>query len=149
MKLVGILSRSLAFVLSLMLLGMSHPASADVIRGLENYLLILKGQKKLDSLSPAEGREVLEIHSRLKGIGTGSAGGGCDPVIESQIDGEFSGWEGETIFKLLNGQIWQQASYAYTYSYAFMPKVMIYPSGGTCNVKVEGVSGTISVKRLQ
>ena len=34
-------------------------------------------------------------------------------VIESQIDGEFHGWDGETIFKLTNGQIWQQAEYGY------------------------------------
>ena len=29
-------------------------------------------------------------------------------VIESKIDGEFEGWEGDTIFKMMNGQIWQQ-----------------------------------------
>ena len=34
-------------------------------------------------------------------------------VIESQIDGEFEGWEGETVFVLTNGQIWQQSSYDY------------------------------------
>lgn len=43
-------------------------------------------------------------------------------VIESQIDGEFEGWQGETIVKLLNGQIWQQSEYYYTYHYSFMPK---------------------------
>ena len=26
-------------------------------------------------------------------------------VVESQIDGDFNGWEGETIVKLMNGQI--------------------------------------------
>jgi hypothetical protein len=46
-----------------------------------------------------------------------------DPsVIESRIDGEFEGWEGDTIFKLENGQIWQQSSYAYTYHYSYRPK---------------------------
>ena len=34
-------------------------------------------------------------------------------VIHSYIDDDFEGWEGETIFKLDNGQIWQQSSYAY------------------------------------
>ena len=42
-------------------------------------------------------------------------------VIESQIDGDFEGWDGETVFVLTNGQIWQQDSYDYTYHYAFMP----------------------------
>ncbi len=27
-------------------------------------------------------------------------------VIETQIDGDFEGWEGETIVKLMNGQVW-------------------------------------------
>lgn len=59
-------------------------------------------------------------------------------VIESQIDGEFKGWEGETIYKLMNGQIWQQASYHYHYHYAYSPKVLIYPSGGGHKMKVDG-----------
>lgn len=37
----------------------------------------------------------------------------CSPAIETQIDGDFSGWEGETIYKLRNGHIWQQARYHY------------------------------------
>lgn len=32
-------------------------------------------------------------------------------VIETQISGGFKGWEGGTIFKMSNGQIWQQSSY--------------------------------------
>lgn len=70
-------------------------------------------------------------------------------VIESQIDGEFEGWSGETIFKLVNGQIWQQSSYAYTYHYAYMPKVLIYNSSGSYKLKVDGVSSTINVTRLR
>ena len=70
-------------------------------------------------------------------------------VVESRIDGEFTGWEGETIFKLMNGQIWQQASYAYTYHYAYGPKVLIYRSGGGYKMKVEGVNGEIAVRRLK
>jgi hypothetical protein len=70
-------------------------------------------------------------------------------VIESQIDGDFNGWEGETIFKLRNGQIWQQSSYAYTYHYAYAPKVLIYKSGASYKMKVDGVDREISVKRLK
>lgn len=70
-------------------------------------------------------------------------------LVESQIDGEFSGWEGETIFKLTNGQIWQQSSYAYTYSYSYMPKVLIFKAGGGYQMKVDGVNGRISVTQLR
>lgn len=52
-------------------------------------------------------------------------------VIESHIDGTFKGWDGDTIFKLTNGQIWQQSAYAYTYYYAYRPKVTIYRSIGS------------------
>lgn len=70
-------------------------------------------------------------------------------VIESRISGEFSGWEGETIFKLMNGQIWQQSSYAYMYHYAYMPEVTIYKVGLQYKMQVEGVSDTIYVKRIR
>jgi hypothetical protein len=72
-----------------------------------------------------------------------------DAAIESQIEGDFNGWDGETIFKLTNGQIWQQASYAYTYHYAYRPQVIIYKSGGISRMKVEDVDSTIAVKRLK
>jgi hypothetical protein len=70
-------------------------------------------------------------------------------VIESQIDGDFEGWDGETIFKLTNGQIWQQTGYDYTYSYAYMPEVTIYKTSGGWKMKVEDVEETIYVRRLK
>lgn len=70
-------------------------------------------------------------------------------VVESQIESEFSGWEGETVFVLANGQIWQQASYAYTYHYAYRPDVLIYPVRGGWEMKVEDMDETLPVKRLR
>ena len=70
-------------------------------------------------------------------------------VIESQIDGDFSGWEGETIFKLTNGQIWQQAAYAYTYTYKFRPKVLIFRTRGGYEMQVEGMDSRIRVARIK
>ena len=70
-------------------------------------------------------------------------------LIESRIDGDFEGWDGDTIFKLTNGQIWQQVSYNYTYHYAFMPNVLIYSTTGRYKMKVDGVQQTIYVKRLK
>lgn len=70
-------------------------------------------------------------------------------VIETKIDGEFKGWEGETIFKMMNGTIWQQDSYAYTYHYAYMPEVLLYRKSGRIYMKVEGVDSEIAVKRIK
>ncbi|MBM4103020.1 MAG: hypothetical protein FJ263_03075 [Planctomycetes bacterium] len=70
-------------------------------------------------------------------------------TIESQIDGEFEGWEGETIVKLTNGQIWQQTEYHYHYHYAYMPKVLIYYSGAGYKMKVDGIDRAVGVTQIK
>lgn len=70
-------------------------------------------------------------------------------VIETCIEGDFSGWEGETIFKLCNGQIWQQAEYDYMYSYSYRPDVVIYRTSAGYRMKVEDEEETILVVRLR
>lgn len=70
-------------------------------------------------------------------------------VIESYISGEFTGWDGETIFRLDNGEIWQQSSYAYRYHYAYHPKVLIVKDGPGYKMIVDGVTGSVRVNRLK
>lgn len=70
-------------------------------------------------------------------------------VYQGTIDGDFNGWDGGTIFKLTDGSIWQQASYAYTYHYSYMPSVIIYSRNGITYMKVEDVDDVIPVKRLR
>jgi hypothetical protein len=70
-------------------------------------------------------------------------------AIESKIDGTFEGWDGDTLFPLTNGQIWQQASYAYKYSYRYRPDVVIYYTGVYYKMIVAGVDGPINVKRIK
>jgi len=76
--------------------------------------------------------------------------GSCDPTIETQIDGDFEGWEDETIYKLRNGQIWQQASYHYHYHYAYAPEVTIYSTSAGCVMRVsDDDDEPIPVRRLK
>ena len=70
-------------------------------------------------------------------------------IIESQIDGDFEGWEGETIVKLMNGQIWQQTEYYYHYHYAFMPEVLIFKYDSGYKMKVDGVERSVGVTQLR
>lgn len=71
-------------------------------------------------------------------------------VIESSIDGDFEGWVGDTIFKLTNGQIWEQVSYGYEYHYAFMPEVTIIRTrNNRYKMMVEGMSESIYVERIK
>jgi hypothetical protein len=73
----------------------------------------------------------------------------CAPAVESTLAGDFNGWEGETIFKLDNGQIWEQAEYSYTYSYSYRPEITIYQVSGGCRMKVEDEDETIMVRRIK
>lgn len=73
----------------------------------------------------------------------------CALAIESAITGDIEGWDGETIFKLDNGQIWQQAEYDYTYFYEYHPDVTIYQTSRGCRMKVEDEEETILVKRIK
>ena len=70
-------------------------------------------------------------------------------VMETLIDGAFVGWNGETIFKMMNGTIWQQAEYSYIYHYAYMPEVQIYEKGDGYYMKVEDVDEEIRVNQIK
>lgn len=69
-------------------------------------------------------------------------------MIKSRVDGEFNGWEGDTVVKLENGQVWQQSEYWYHYHYAYMPDVTITNSGGY-KMSVAGVPQAVRVERLK
>ena len=71
----------------------------------------------------------------------GASSASSQQAISSNIDGEFTGWDGETLYKLTNGQYWQQSSYYYYYYYAYGPKVIVYASNGSYKMHVEGSSG--------
>ena len=73
----------------------------------------------------------------------------CTPAVESSIAGDVNGWSGETIFKLDNGQIWQQAEYDYTYFYEYHPDVTIYETSAGSRMKVEDEDETLLVKRIK
>lgn len=68
-------------------------------------------------------------------------------VIESQIDGEFKGWSGDTSYKLTNGQVWKQAHYAYEYRYAYRPDVTICNINGMYVMSVDGLR--MEVRRVK
>lgn len=67
--------------------------------------------------------------------------GRAQGVYEGQIDGDFKGWEGETVYKLRDGHIIQQSSYHYHYHYAYSPKVIIYKTSRGLMIKVDGDDG--------
>lgn len=68
-------------------------------------------------------------------------------VIESNIEGDFKGWGGESIYSLRNGQIWKQDEYQYEYVYEYAPEVMIYESPSGVYMAVAGTQA--KVKRIR
>lgn len=69
--------------------------------------------------------------------------------FESQVDGAFNGWDGETVVRLTNGTIWLQREYYYEYHYAYRPRVIVYTASGGWKMQVEGVSRAVAVERLR
>ena len=87
-----------------------------------------------------------------------SSGGG---VIEATIIGMhndlldlgeygvFSGLQHGNIYRLSNGQIWEQTDF-YIYIYiAVMPKVIIWQNGPFYNMKVEGIDKAVTIRQLK
>lgn len=64
-------------------------------------------------------------------------------VLESRIDGEFKGWEGSSQYRLVNGQVWEQAAYKYEYKYAHSPEVLVYDAGSGLTMQVAGTSARV------
>ena len=70
-----------------------------------------------------------------------------EDAIETAIDGDFDGWVGNTVFRLQNGQVWQQVSPSARYLFAHAPKVTI--SKAPHRLHVEGMTVEIAVRRIR
>ena len=57
--------------------------------------------------------------------------------INTKIDGEFNGFNNGAVFKLSNGQVWQQRRYKYMYRYAYRPNVRLYREGVKCMLEIK------------
>ena len=81
----------------------------------------------------------------------GASGGSAKTtgVIESYIDSTFNGLSMGNIYKLSNGQIWEQTE-AWVWVWIWVrPKVMIYKDGGITKMKVENIDHAVSVRQLR
>lgn len=71
-------------------------------------------------------------------------------VLESRIVGDFKGWSGKTVFRLENGQVWEQAAAGRFYHRAENPRVLIRKGAmGTYLLQLEGMGSTIRVRRIE
>jgi hypothetical protein len=70
--------------------------------------------------------------------------------VKSRLVGEFTGWRGNTVFQLENGQIWRQAQAGRLIFNADAPMVTIRRGAfNSYRLSVEGVNSTVRVKRIE
>jgi hypothetical protein len=80
--------------------------------------------------------------------GYGGTGSG-DTVVEARITNDFDSLEYGNIYKLDNGQVWEQTDF-YIYIYiSVMPKVTIWWDGFVHKMKVEGIDKAVTVQQLK
>ncbi len=113
----------------------------------------------LSKLSPAELRALSEwvrAHSlhvaelaRTAALNPEPAPSGNPGVIETRMAGDFTGWDGSTLFQFANGQLWRQVSFGTLYLFQRSPKVTLVATGSGWRLQVEGVPQSIYVRRLR
>jgi hypothetical protein len=113
----------------------------------------------LNKLTPAELRALSEwvrTHSlhvadlaRTAALNPEPAPSANPNMIETRMAGDFTGWDGGTVFQFTNGQLWRQASFGTLYHFQRSPKVTLVATGSGWRLQVEGVPQSIYVRRLR
>lgn len=102
--------------------------------------------------------EVRELNERRSGGGTTAAtdrrglpDGSDETPIESRLVGTYEGWDGDTVFELENGMVWEQAESGTHYSPPIeSPEVEIRPGlFGSWQLIVEGQNRRLKVRRIE
>lgn len=80
---------------------------------------------------------------------SGGSSSGSSDYVESQVDGTWEGWNGDTIVRLMNGQVWEQSGLELSLSLKLNPDVTILKKGGRFYMLVEGEDKPVWVTRLR
>ena len=113
----------------------------------------------LSKLSPAELRALsawVRAHSlavanlaRAAALNPEPAASDNPGLIETRMAGDFTGWDGSTVFQFTNGQLWRQASFGTLHQFARSPRVTLAATSGGWRLQVDGVPQSIYVRRLR
>lgn len=163
-------SRALEARLAWLLLAIASPclASSDVescrpivddVERLACYdALFGRGDKSnpaRDADAAAAGKEFAgSAAETVEGFGAEQLPANSPDEIEARLVGNFTGWSGDTVFRLDNGQVWQQTR-NYIRSYTprepmHEPRVTISKGlFGSYDLRVEGVKRVVQVKRIR
>ena len=68
-------------------------------------------------------------------------------IARSVIVSEFHGCNGSSVYRLNNGQTWQQSRYRYEYRYAYRPEARVVEEKGRYLLYVAGLGQPVTVQR--
>ena len=86
---------------------------------------------------------------RLSAMPIAGGNGATANVIETNVDGDWNGWSGDTIVRLMNGQVWEQVGLALSLSLGLGNDVLIYERSGMHYMMVDGEDEAVMVRRLK
>jgi len=72
-----------------------------------------------------------------------------DTIIKDMVNGYWQGWQGKTIVKLMNGQIWEQVGPWASAAARMNPQVLLVKKGAQYHMQVDGESSAVLVRRLR
>ena len=104
----------------------------------ENRGLMIIGDAKIDVVRVGGGSK----------SGSRSQTTTSSDYIESRVNGQWEGWQGDTIVRLMNGQIWQQAGLELSLSLKLNPDVTVFQRSGRFYMLVDGEDKPVWVTRL-
>lgn len=70
-------------------------------------------------------------------------------VCKSRVLGEFRGYQGGRVYRLENGEVWQQERNKFEFVYRENPGCLILSIGFDCFLDVEGTSTMVRIRRVQ
>lgn len=94
-------------------------------------------------------KEISAINTQVNNSVTNSVTQTQSNTTISKIKENFRGFKKGSIFKLSNGQMWEQTSYEYEYTYKYNPEVTIYKDGTTYYMIVDGMDTKVTVKKIK
>lgn len=113
-----------------------------VLNSGNRYRLIIDGFDQ-----PLNAKKIGTTDAPATGSSRGSASSGG--VVESYITSKFNGLDYGNLYRLANGQIWEQTE-AWVWAWVWVnPKVIIYPSSGGHKMKVENIDHAVIVRRVR
>jgi hypothetical protein len=114
-----------------------------------------RGGSRASALDAASGSRVAPepagfAQDNARDFGFDDRQSGSAQEIQSRYDGQFTGWSGNTLFRLENGQVWKQAQSGRVSARVAHPTVTIKRTAlGSYRMNVEGLGESIRVERVR